>query len=280
MSLLQLVVLALVQGLTEWLPISSSAHLILLPALTELPDQGPLIDAMAHLGSLGAVIVYFWKDILRIGQGGLDLALGRDGVRMTPEAKLFLLIAIATPPGLVAGVIYALTDLSETLRSPTVIAAATIGFGALLWAADALRPHEKAVEHMTLKAALFVGLAQALAFIPGTSRSGITMTAARALGFARDEAARFGMLVGVPLIAASGAFAFLELATGDHPGAIADDGTLIAVTAFDGAIVAVLSFLAAWASIAVLMALVKRMSFLPFVLYRFALGAALLAFAA
>ncbi|MCG8443396.1 MAG: undecaprenyl-diphosphate phosphatase [Caulobacterales bacterium] len=280
MTWFQLVLLSIIQGATEWLPISSSAHLILLPALTDLPDQGPLIDAMAHLGSLGAVIVYFWRDIAAMFRGALDLLVGRemDGARrrMTPESKLLLLIAIATPPGILAGAVYALTDLQEVLRSPTVIAVATIVFGLALWAADALRPHEKEMRDMTFRAALIVGLAQAIAFIPGTSRSGITMTAARALGFQRDEAARFAMLVGLPLIGASGAFALLELASGDHPGAIADDGTLLPVTFVDGLVVAGLSFLAAWASIAFLMALVKRMSFFPFVLYRLALGGLLL----
>ena len=190
----------------------------------------------------------------------------------------FLFLVFATPPGLVAGALYALY-FEELLRSTAVIAATTIVYGAALWAADALRPHAKDVEHMTFKGAIFIGLAQALALVPGTSRSGITMTAARALGFERNEAARFSMLVGIPLIAASGAFAFYELATGDYAGAIADNGELIPVALTDGLIVAALSFVAAFASIAALMALLKRMSFLPFVLYRFALGAVLILFA-
>jgi undecaprenyl-diphosphatase len=279
-SLFQLVVLALVQGITEWLPISSSAHLILIPALTDMPDQGPLIDAMAHIGSLGAVLIYFWKDVGRILHGMLDLVVGRPNetggrTRLTFDAKLFLFLVVATPPGLVAGALYAFY-FEEALRSTTVIATTTIVYGIALWAADALRPHAKDVEHMTFKGAIFIGLAQALALVPGTSRSGITMTAARLLGFERNEAARFSMLVGIPLIAASGVFAFYELVTGGYSGAIADDGTLIPVTLTDGLIVAALSFGAAFASIATLMAILKRMSFLPFVLYRFALGAVLI----
>ncbi len=280
---LQLVVLALIQGLTEWLPISSSAHLILFPQVTGLPDQGPLIDAMAHLGSLGAVLAYFWRDMLRLGRGKLDLMVGRttEGgrIRLTPESKLLMLIALAAIPGLAVGLALELTGALDALRDPTVIALATIGFGALLWAADALCPKAKTERHMTWRDGALLGVAQALAFIPGTSRSGAAMTAARALGYRRDEAARIGMLIGVPLIAAVGLYALLQLAMGESPNPQAADGTLYQVTLTDGLIVAVLSFASALASVAALMALLKRISFLPFVLYRFALGGALLAFA-
>lgn len=280
MTDLQLILLALIQGATEWLPISSSAHLILLPELTGMPDQGPLIDAMAHLGSLGAVLLYFHRDIGRLARGKLDLVFGgeHDGARtrFTPNARLLLLIALATPPGVAAGAVYALGGYEDVLRNTTVIAWATIIFGVLLWVADQFASRAKASEDLRWGGALFIGLAQACAFVPGVSRSGVTMTAARALGLARDEAARFAMLLGIPLIAASGAYALLKLATAEHVGAVADDGSLIEVTLRDGLLVAGLSFLAAWASIWALMALIKRMSFLPFVLYRLALGGALL----
>lgn len=279
LGLLQLVLLAIIQGITEWLPISSSAHLIAFPKLTGLPDQGPLIDAMAHLGSLFAVLVYFWRDVARLAQGPYDLVVGRplDGERhrWTGEAKLFTAIALATLPGLALGFVLQATGALDTLRSPTIIAAATIGFGVLLWVGDTFGKRTKTEANLTIKDMVIIGLAQALAFIPGASRSGVAMTAARALGFSRAESARFGMLVGVPLIAAVGGYALLQLALGDSPNATAIvDGqpVEIPVTLADGLIVAVLSFLAAWASVAALMALIKRMSFLPFVLYRFALG--------
>lgn len=279
MTLIQLIVLALIQGATEWLPVSSSAHLMLFPHVTGLPDQGPLIDAMAHLGSLGAVLIYFRRDIARMMEGMVQTITGAAfRGSMSPEAKLFLLVVVATPPGLIAGAIYQLTDLKEILRSPAVIAAATIGFAIALWAADHFASRTKTEAGFTFKDAIVIGLAQALAFIPGASRSGVAMTAARAMGFAREEAARFAMLAGIPLIGAVGAFALLQLALGADASAVAADGTRIPVTLMDGLIVAGLSFLAAWASVAVLMALVKRMSFLPFVLYRFALGAVLLIF--
>ncbi len=266
MPIEQLIFLALIQGATEWLPVSSSAHLIVLPRLMGMADQGPLIDAMAHLGSLGAVLAYFWRDVVRVTRGGLDLATAPGGNRMTVDARLFLLIALATPPGILAGVVYAMTDLKDILRNLPIIAAATIGFGILLWIADVRAPRTKTEATMTWRDAILIGLAQAIAFIPGSSRSGVTMTAARFLGFDRSESARFSMLCGVPLIAAGGAYALLELAS---------DGDATA-TLSDGLWVAGLSFLAAYASIWGLMALLKRMSFLPFVLYRMALGAVLL----
>lgn len=286
LSIIQLILLAIIQGITEWLPISSSAHLIAFPELTGLPDQGPLIDAMAHFGSLFAVLVYFWRDVARLAQGPFDLALGsaRSGhhTRWTPEAKLFTCIVLATIPGLSLGFVLESTGWLDALRSPYVIAGATIGFGVLLWLGDTFGPRTKTEANLTIKDAILIGISQALAFIPGASRSGVAMTAARALGFTREEAARFGMLVGVPLIAAVGLYALLQLATGESPNAIAEiDGQTveIPVTLIDGLIVAVLSFLAAWASVAALMAVIKRMSFLPFVLYRFALGAVLLVMA-
>ncbi len=281
MDTLQLVLLSLIQGATEWLPVSSSAHLILFPTLTGLPDQGPLIDAMAHLGSLGAVLIYFHRDVARVLQGLTDLVFGseRDGSRITFESKLLLVIAIATAPGLVLGFILERLDLLESLRDVRVIAASTIGFGLLLWAADSFSAKTRSERSLTLLDAAIIGVSQALAFIPGTSRSGVAMTAVRALGFRRDEAGRLGMLVGVPLIGAVGAYALLKLALGESPNAIAADGTEIPVTLFDGLVVAVMSFLAAWGSVAALMTLLHRTSFLPFVLYRIGLGVFLFVFA-
>ncbi len=344
MDTFQLILLALIQGVTEWLPISSSAHLILFPSLTGQADQGPLIDAMAHLGSLGAVLVYFNRDIARMLQGATDLILGRerDGLRLTPDSKRLLLIAIATPPGLLVGFVLDAAGVLEQLRQPAIIAAASIGFGVLLWLFDTdnangptpilirfaagmacaaasifaltlvdelpfmifmilvaiftlvglavamwsidawthrAAPRAKQRHSFTYRDAIIIGLTQMLAFIPGVSRSGVTMTAARALGFARDEAARFGMLVGIPLIGAVGLYALFQLVMGESPNAVAADGSEIPVTVFDGLVVAVLSFASAWASVAILMQLVKRTGFFPFVLYRIGLGLFLIVYA-
>ncbi len=267
-SWLHILLLALIQGATEWLPVSSSAHLILLPKVTEWPDQGPLADAMAHLGSLFAVLVYFRRDVGQAVWGGLKLVATRRAD--TAETKLALLLIIGTVPALLTGAAFALSGLDEAVRSPAVIAAATIGFGVLLWAGDRFGATTKTTETITVRDASLIGLVQAFAFIPGASRSGVTMTAARALGMGRREAARFSMLLGAPILAVAGLYALVELAQGAPTNA---EYAQVSLTA--GLAIAGLSFLAAWASIAALMALVERTGFLPFVLYRFALGAAL-----
>lgn len=279
MTFFQLFVLAVVQGFTEWLPISSSGHLILVPEILGWPDQGPLVDAMAHLGTLGALLVYFNKEARRIVVGAFDLLLGReiDGVRkrITPDSKLTLLIALATPPGLVMGLLYAFAGLGELVRSPYVIVFTLAGFGIALGLADHFGKRVKTLETLTWRDGILIGLAQALAFIPGTSRSGVTMTMARAIGVERADAARFGMLAGVPLFLMSGAYATLEVAThGAY--ATAADGTLIAIGLSQALTVVAFSFVAGWAAIWVLMNVVVRIGFLPFVVYRLGLAAFLL----
>jgi len=263
MSLVYLVVLALVQGITEFLPISSSAHLILAPSVLGQADQGPLIDVMAHAGSLIAVLVYFWRDILNVAQGKLALLTGK----VTPGGRLALLVAASMPPVfIVAGGLYAF-DLVDALRSPAVIAASTLIFALPLWLADRYGQQTVEIETMSFKQAVLIGVAQLFALIPGASRSGVTMTAGRALGLKRSESARFSMLMAVPVIAAFGLVSGLELARGAEAGAGLTDGLIVAG----------LSFLAAWAAIAILMKLVDRIGFLPFVIYRIALGLGLIA---
>ena len=262
MSLIHLIVLALVQGVTEFLPISSSAHLILAPEAMGTDDQGPLIDVMAHAGSLLAVLVYFWRDIRDVILGKFALLTGK----ITPGGRLALLIAVSLPPVIIiAGGLYG-TGLVDALRSPMVIALATLVFALPLWLADRYGPQTKTTETMSFKDAALIGVAQLFALIPGASRSGVTMTAGRALGLTRPESARLSMLMAIPVIAAFGLISGIELATGAASGA-----TLQA-----GLIVAGLSFLAAWAAIAVLMRLVDRIGFMPFVIYRLLLGSGLL----
>jgi undecaprenyl-diphosphatase len=274
-SFFQLIVLAVVQGFTEWLPISSSGHLILVPLVLGWPDQGPLIDAMAHLGTLGALLVYFHRETVRIVRGGFDLLLGKeiDGARkrITPDSKLTLMIALATPPGLVMGLLYAFAGLGELVRSPYVIIVTLASFGIALGIADHFGKREKSLDTLTWRDAALIGLAQACAFIPGTSRSGVTMTMARALGVERADAARFGMLAGVPLFLMSGAYATFEVAT-EGAFAIAPDGTLIEVGLSQALVVMAFAFLAGWAAIWVLMNVVVRIGFLPFVIYRLGLA--------
>lgn len=273
MSLLQLFLISVVQGITEWLPISSSGHVLLLAGLFDVVGRDELlINAMAHLGTLLAVLAYFRKDVWRAGLGGFELVgLGSKDKPLSANARLALLILTSLPIALIMGLAFTqLPDNTQSaMRSLWVVIAATIVFALALWWADT-RPETKTSQHeMTLKDAALIGASQAIAaLIPGTSRSGITMTAARAMGFSRTEAARFSMLIGAPLIAAGGAYAFYELIS-------AEAGTL-SLTLADGLIVAGLSALSGYASIALLMKLLERISFLPFVLYRLLLGGVLL----
>ena len=200
MSIEQILVLAIVQGLTEFLPVSSSGHLILVPAFTGWDDQGQVTDVMVHVGSLFAVIAYFWRDCLNLAAGGIELVRGR----LTERAKLAGLILVATIPALAFGGILEITGASDAMRGVEIVAWNAVIFGVLLYVADVVGPRIKVMEDVRLPSAVLIGLAQAVALVPGTSRSGITMTAARFMGFRRDEAARFSFLLGIPAIAAAG----------------------------------------------------------------------------
>lgn len=261
MTIEQIIVLAIVQGITEFLPISSSGHLILIPAFTGWPDQGVITDVMVHIGSLFAVIVYFWKDVINLIKGGLDLLR----LRMNDNSRMALYILLATIPAVIFGLFLKKSGYADNLRSVEVIAWNAVIFGILLYAADLIGPQLKKMEDMKLPPALIIGLAQALALIPGTSRSGITMTAARLLGFDRPEAARFSFLMGIPAIAGAGAFVTLDFI---------ESGQSIPS---DAIWAAGLTFIAALFAITVLMAMVKRMSFFIFMVYRLALALVLFA---
>ena len=202
MTLEQIIVLAVVQGITEFLPVSSSGHLILIPAFTGWQDQGVLTDVMVHVGSLFAVIAYFWRDVLRLIGGGFDLLR----LRMNDNSRMVLYIVLATIPAVIFGIFLKKSGLGQDLRSAEVVAWNAVIFGILLYVADLVGPRLKRMEDMKLSPALIIGLAQAAALIPGTSRSGITMTAARFMGFDRPEAARFSFLLGIPAIAGAGAW--------------------------------------------------------------------------
>ncbi len=269
MTWIHYLLLAIIQGITEFLPISSSAHLILPAKVLHWPDQGPLIDLMAHLGSLGAVVLYYRADVRRMIAGGFDLISLKPQRQASQQAQLTLFVLIATPPALLVGLGMSMIGLDEAIRSPVIIAWAMIIFGIILWLADIWGKRVKTIDMMDWKSAILIGFAQVLAFIPGTSRSGITMTAARGLGFTRSESARFSMLMAIPIILAGGAYAFLKLLKDGNSG----DG---AARLSDGLIVAGLSFVTAYFAITIFMKLIERISFLPFMIYRLALGGALL----
>ncbi|WP_341863205.1 undecaprenyl-diphosphate phosphatase [Gymnodinialimonas sp. 57CJ19] len=262
MSLYILFLLALIQGITEFLPISSSGHLILLPNLLGTEDQGKAIDVAVHVGTLGAVILYFWQDVKAAILGTPRLLTGRID---TPGAKLAFLLVIATVPVILFGLFLEITGIYDSLRSVAVIGWTMLIFGLVLYWADQKGSHEKRSEDWNLRDAIIMGLWQAIALIPGTSRSGITITAARYLGYDRESAARVAMLMSIPTIIASGVFAGAEvIATAD------------AQTARDGAIAAALSFVAALGALVLMFKLLRSVSFTPYVIYRVILGVVLL----
>lgn len=280
MEWLHLLILAIVQGLTEFLPVSSSAHLILPAKIMNWPDQGPLIDLMAHVGSLGAVLIYYRRDVLEMIYGGFDLLSLDSDRRLGQRSRLAWFILIGTPPALCVGLMMSVMGWDELVRSPLIIAWAMIGFGVVLWLSDIMGKKVKTIADMNWRSALLIGLAQTIAFIPGTSRSGITMTAARALGFTRSESARYSMLLAIPTLLAGGAYAGLKLLKGDKTDTIIDGVPNLvptnAASFTDGLWVAGLSFIAAYIAIYIFMKLIDKVSFLPFMLYRLALGFGLL----
>ncbi len=265
MPLFQLILIALIQGVTEFLPVSSSGHLILLPGLTGLADQGQIIDVAVHVGTLGAVIVYFRHD-LRLALAGLPRALvGRTD---TPGARLAMGLIVATIPVTIAGLVLHLTGLDQAMRSVAVIGWAMLVFGLVLYWADRTGAQTKRADGWSLRDALIMGLWQVVALIPGTSRSGITITGGRHLGYTREDAARLAMLMSIPTIAASGLLLGGEVALGVDTGAMAD-----------AAIAAALAFFAALLALAFMMRLLRSVSFTPYVIYRIILGVGLLIWA-
>ncbi|MEK9672234.1 MAG: undecaprenyl-diphosphate phosphatase [Rhodospirillaceae bacterium] len=261
MPTLHLAILALVQGITEFLPVSSSGHLVLVPRFLGWPDQGLVMDVAVHVGTLGAVLIYFASDIWAMAVGMTRALCGR----RDQGGKLAGLVIVATLPVIGAG--FALNHYMPVgFRGLEVIAWATLGGGVLLYIADQVGMTLRRMEHLLLSDAIVIGIAQALALVPGTSRSGITMTAARVLGMERRDAARFSMLLSIPAILGAGTLKGWELYKSGN-----------AQLTVDAFMAAGLAFVAALIAVALMMAWLKRASFTPFVLYRIALGGVLLA---
>ena len=262
MTLFQLFLLAVIQGVTEFLPISSSGHLILLPQLTALPDQGQVIDVAVHLGTLGAVILYFWRDVAVAVAGLPRLLTGRID---TPGARLAFLLIVATIPAILFGLVLKVTGLDDAMRSAMVIGWTMLLFGLVLWWADQRSPTEKEAAEWSLREAWLLGLFQAIALIPGTSRSGITITGARFLGYKRADAAKVSMLMSIPVILASAVLLGAEVIQ-----------TADATAAKDGAIAAAFAFASALLALTLMMRLLRSVSFTPYVIYRVVLGVGLI----
>jgi undecaprenyl-diphosphatase len=261
--------LALVQGITEFLPISSSGHLVMIwegldAAGAEVPEktlaQQLTIDVAVHVGTLFAVCIYFRRDIGDMIAGILRLFAGR----VDAGARLAILILVSFVPLALVGFFFK-DAIALNLHDIEVVAWATIGFAVVLYLADRAGMTLRRIEHMTILGAVLIGLSQVLALIPGTSRSGITMSMARALGFERQEAARFSMLMSIPAIAAAGVLVGADLIRSNN-----------VQVGLDAMVAAVLAFVFALAAIAFLMAWLRRSSFTPFVIYRLVLGAVLL----
>jgi len=256
---LQSFFLGIVQGLTEFLPISSSAHLILVPRFLKWPDAGLAFDVSLHLGTLAGVVAYFWKDIANLAGSWIAFA----DPRRQSDRNLVVYLAMATVPAAVIG--YFLEPFVEsTFRSPHLTAWTLIGAGLLLGLADQIGSRQHTLHKMSALAALLIGFAQSIALVPGISRSGITITTALFLGFARKEAARFSFLMSIPIIAGAGVMKIKDIwASPDH---------WVLASGFVGA--ALSGYLAIWG----LLKFVQTNRFTPFVVYRVILGVVILYF--
>lgn len=260
MTLTQIAILSVVQGITEFFPISSSAHLVLVPHLLKMADQGLVMDLAVHIGTLLAVLVYYRRDVWDMVMAVLDW---KNPQRLLSR-RLAIYIVIATIPAVLFG--FAIHTLfPEGIRSLQVITVTTLLFGVLMGVADKMGKQDKIISDITLKSAFIIGVAQAMALIPGTSRSGITMTIARFLGFGRVDAARFSFLLGIPATAAAGAIGLLDLLKSGDP-ALETDAALAVGFTFVAAIIAI-HFMMKW---------LKSFGLLPFVIYRLLLGGVLL----
>lgn len=273
MDIIQAIILGLVQGLSEFIPISSSAHLIIVPWLLGWNDPGLPFDAALHLGTLVAVLVYFWRDWVTLIRGAVESL--RKGTPLTdPAGRLGWFILLATIPGGIAGVLgeSKVDDIfhGSTGMAPStgiaIIGVVMILLAVLLWVAERTARHVETMEQMTLRQALTVGLAQATAIIPGVSRSGSTITAGLFVNLTREAAARFSFLLGTPLIAGAALKKMYDLIK-EHP--VGMDPTIMGI----GIVVAGVS---GFASIWFLLRFLQRNSTLPFIIYRVALGALLI----
>lgn len=261
MDIVQIIILALVQGLTEFLPISSSAHLILVPYLTDWPDQGLAFDVAVHVGTLSAVVLYFRKEINSMLFAWFASFKGNH----SEDSKLAWGVLIGTIPVGLAGLIFK-DVISEHLRTPLVIAATTIIFGLLLWYADWSARRQRDEHSMSWKDIIVIGCAQAIALIPGTSRSGITITAGLMLGLTAPAAARFSFLLSIPVIVLAGGVETLDYL---KVASINDMNDLI--------IGAIISAISAYLCIHLFLKLLESIGMSPFVIYRLLLGSVLLA---
>lgn len=266
MILYHIVILALVQGITEFLPISSSGHLLLAHEVLERgtgkhPEDDLMMDIAVHIGTLLAVLLYFRRDVLTMFMGLKDIVTGH---RKTEGAKLDINVLVSTAPVILIGFLLHGYDPS-LVRAMEIMAWMTIIFGIVLWHADRTPVQQKSLDDLTLKDAIVIGLAQCVALVPGVSRSGITMTAARYLGFSREKAAHYSLLLAIVATSGAGLLGAIDIVqSGD------------AELGLGAVIAAVLSFFSALIVIFLMMKWLKSYSFTPFAVYRVILGVVLL----
>jgi len=260
MGMTQLIVLAVVQGITEFLPISSSGHLVLLPSIFGWADQGLAFDVAVHFGSLLAVCVYFRYDVLAMLKGAIDILTGKPG---SVNGQMALGLGIGTIPAALAGLLLA-SWIADNLRDPRVVIGTLSVYGILMAFADRFSAQARSIDDIRIRDALIIGIAQALALVPGTSRSGITITAGRLLGVARKDAARFSFLLSVPVIMLASAYELVKLVTSGE--AVPWD-TLALATLISSAV--------AYVSIDFFMRVVSSIGLVPFAVYRLVLAGVL-----
>jgi undecaprenyl-diphosphatase len=258
MTWYEAIILGIVQGLTEFLPISSSAHLRIVPAMFGWNDPGAAFTAVTQLGTIAAVIIYFFKDMIRIAVAWFK-ALFNPSLRDHPDARMGWYVIFGTIPISVLGIVFE-DQIDTVARDLRLIAANLIVLGIILLIADQRGSSLKKLENLSFLDAMLFGFAQALALVPGVSRSGATITAGLFLGYDRTSAARYSFLLSIPAIVASGLFKLGDISGGDGPSL---GLTLIAT---------ILAFVSGYASIAWLMRYVSTKSYFPFVLYRIILG--------
>jgi len=265
LSLVQSIVIGVIEGLTEFLPVSSTAHMDIFPQLFGWDDPGSAFSAVIQLGPILAIIAYFRKDIAKYLKG---MAKNPNPFKIDPEntdAKMGWYAILATPPVLLAGKLLE-KKIDSSFRGLAIVAGALIVGSIVLWFAEQVGKRDKKMEAMTLNEAIIVGLAQAVALIPGISRSGSTLTAALFLGMKREEAARFSFLLGLPAITAAGLKEFHELwkvGLDAHGWMVLSCGLVVA---------SISAFVAIWS----LMHVLERFSAWPFVIYRGLMGVVLL----
>ena len=257
-----LILVSVIQGVTEFLPVSSSGHLVLIPTLTSAGDQTLTIDVAAHIGTLLAVIIYFRHEVKKLLNGFGDVCRGQFS---TSSSLLFQLLVVATIPVVIVGLIIYFLDITILFRSFEVVGSTTLIFGIVLYACDRTHKNDLVLANFTLKHAWILGLFQILALVPGTSRSGIVISGARLLGFSRRESVRVAMLMSIPTIIAAGTLSAVDLISNPIPGRF-----------YDSLVVITISFISALGALAVMMRLLKHVSFTPFVIYRIILGSTLL----